>query len=157
MIDPGKIIHHHNEDMKRSRSSSNNTNTNINASSFSPRPRIADADSSIDDMIRNHGYDIVSAILEEINFQNQHPQQQQVSLAAFLGHVKKCVVNGHGALNIRDESIVQAFVYLMANSMTSVDGLIAVIRRRVLARYPSRLGQPLPRWAVANVSQARSR
>ena len=148
--------------MKRSRSDANAMNTNTNTNTLSSnarftRARVANAQSLIDDLSRvgrSNGYDIVGAIVDELQFQNQN-QIKSMSLAALLSEIRRRVINGRSSAPMRNESIVQAFVHMMASSKTCVDGLLDAIRRRVLMQYPTRLGQPLPRWALANVAQSR--
>jgi hypothetical protein len=139
--------------MKRGRVSAFNNNINNTTSSRGARQRVANAQSTIDSMSRDSGYDIVAAVVAELQFQNQ--RVTSISLSALLAEIRRRVVTGKASIALSDESVVGAFMHMMAASATSVDELLGAIRGRVLAQYPSRLGQPLPRWALANVAQSR--
>jgi hypothetical protein len=134
--------------MKRNRQ----TNTQ-NGRSTTTR-RSTSVQNSIDDLVRGHGFDLPAAIVLEVSHQNLHAL---LSLTALLAEIKRRVVTGVVSVQLKNESIVQAFVHIMAQSFISVDELMSVLRPRVIALYSSRLEQPLPRWALANVAQSRSR
>lgn len=98
----------------------------------------------------------VEALVEEMVF-----HRGAVSLREMLAEIRRRVVSGRQQLPIRDTRIVPSFLNALAEhgGAVSVDALLRSVRDAVISAYHDRFGSrdtaAMPRWAMANVAQAR--